>query len=107
MNEPISTLIGAAAGPARLVPLLQERSWEWSWHPMWGLWGIGGVVMLLGMLLFWILVLVTVLAGLRWLIGQGKASRADTALDILRQRYARGEIDRQEFETKKRDLAGS
>jgi uncharacterized membrane protein len=31
--------------------------------------------------------------------------RADAALDILRQRYARGEISREEFETKKRDLA--
>jgi len=29
----------------------------------------------------------------------------DTALDILRQRYARGEINKDESEAKKRDLS--
>ena len=28
----------------------------------------------------------------------------DEALEILRQRYARGEIDKQEFDARKRDL---
>jgi putative membrane protein len=30
---------------------------------------------------------------------------AETALDVLKKRYARGEIGKQEFEEKKRDLA--
>jgi len=37
-------------------------------------------------------------------MGQGGASREDSALDILNKRYARGVIDRQEFEKRKRDL---
>lgn len=46
-----------------------------------------------------------IVLGVRWLAGQGKQHRpADTALDILRQRYARGDIGKEEFEAKKRDL---
>jgi putative membrane protein len=99
------TVIGAATWTG-LLPLVQERGWEWGWgwHPMWGaMWPIGIAVMFT-VLLFWLLVLVGFFLGLRWLIGQGRASRPDPALDILRQRYARGEIDKNEFETKKRDL---
>ena len=69
---------------------------------MWGVWGIG---MGLLMLLFWGAVIVGVVLGIRWLLSQGKASESDTALNILRQRYARGEINQEEFEAKKRDLS--
>jgi putative membrane protein len=56
------------------------------------------------MLLFWALVIVGVVLGIRWLISQGKESRSDSALEILRQRYARGEINKEEFEARKKDL---
>jgi putative membrane protein len=85
--------------------LAQERPYEWGWggHPMmWGAWGFGMMIM---MILFWGLIIVAVVVGIRWLVGQGKESRPDSALEILRQRYARGEIDKDEFEAKKRDLA--
>ena len=83
--------------------LAQERTYEWGWgmHPMWGVWGIG---MMFIMLLFWGLVIVGVVLGIRWLITQGKESRSDSALEILRQRFARGEINKEEFEARKRDL---
>ena len=82
----------------------QERPYEWGWgmHPMmWGAWGFG---MMLMMILFWALVIAAVVLGIRWLLGQGKESRSDSALEILRQRYARGEINKEEFEAKKKDL---
>ena len=80
----------------------QDR--PWGWHPMWGMWGVWGLGMGLMMLTFWAVVIVGLVALVRWLSLQGRAPRADTALDILRQRYARGEINREEFEAKKQDL---
>jgi putative membrane protein len=84
----------------------QERGTDWGWgmHPMpwmWGAWGVGMMVM---MLVFWALVIAAVVLAIRWLAGQGERSRPDRALDILRERYARGEIDKNEFEAKQRDL---
>lgn len=93
------------------LPLAQERVYEWSWgmHPMWWMWGVGGVFMMLLMLVFWGLVIAGVVLGIRWLVRGGaepKAeSKSDSALQILRERYARGEIGREEFEAKKRDLS--
>ena len=87
---------------------VQERAYEWGWgmHPMgWmgGMWGIGMMFM---MLLFWFLVIGSLVLGVRWLLSQDKERRgSDSALEILRQRYARGEINKEEFETKKRDLS--
>jgi putative membrane protein len=70
---------------------------------MWGVWGIGMILM---MLVFWGVVIVGIVLGMRWLVAQGRDSRAtDSALDILRQRYARGDISKEEFEAKKKDLA--
>lgn len=82
----------------------QERFYEWGWemHPMWWWgWGLGMMVL---MLLFWVLVIVGLVVGIRWLLGQGRESRSDSALEILRQRYARGEINKEEFEARRRDL---
>jgi putative membrane protein len=50
--------------------------------------------------------------GIRWLIRNsehksgGPSGGDDTALALLRQRYARGEIDATEFEERKRTLGG-
>jgi uncharacterized membrane protein len=66
--------------------------------------GAWGMAMMLGMFLFWVLVLVGVMLAIRWLVAQGREPRADRALEVLRERYARGDITREEFETRKRDL---
>lgn len=78
---------------------------------MWGHWDAGGpgyFGMGLGMLLFWGLVIVAVVVVVRWLTGRRDpdASPRQAALDILAQRYARGEIERAEYEQKRRDLQG-
>jgi len=80
----------------------QKRPYEyWGMHYMWGPWGIG---MMLLMLVFLGLVIAALVLGIRWLVTQGREPRTDSALDILRQRYARGEIDKDQFEAIKRDL---
>lgn len=58
----------------------------------------------LGMALFWAVLVGGLLFVGRWLWGRGTVSRADSALDILKKRYARGEITKQEFEDMKRDV---
>ncbi len=76
----------------------------------WG-WGMGG--MLVGMVLFWVVFIAAIVMLVRCMMrcggaGQrsdaGRRQRENTALDILKERYARGEIEREEFEQKKRDL---
>lgn len=83
----------------------QERFYEWHWemHPMWS--GAWAIVMILVMVLFWALAIVGFVLGLRWLVGKGSSPRSDSALTILRERYARGEINKEEFEQKKKDLS--
>jgi putative membrane protein len=76
------------------------------WHHMneYG-WGWGG--MMLGMLLFWAVLVAAIVMLMKYALGRGDAGRRErekTALDILKERYARGEIEREEFEQKKHDL---
>jgi putative membrane protein len=56
-------------------------------------------------LVFWGLVVVALVLGIRWLITQGREPRTDSPLDILKRRYARGEIDKEEYEAKKREIS--
>ena len=61
---------------------------------------------------FWIGLIALVVLGIRWLIRRDEANRTmrppgeDTAMELLRQRFARGEIDAAEFEERKRALGG-
>lgn len=71
----------------------------------WGGWmpGFGWILMLL----FWALVILGVAALVKWLaggMGENRRPPEKGALQILEERYARGEIGREEFEQKKHDL---
>jgi|SRR5581483_6663833 len=80
----------------------------WQMHDWMG-WGWGG--MWLGPL-FMVVLLALVIVGIaglvRWLAGSATqgAGRERTARDVLDERYARGEIDREEYLRRRDDLAG-
>jgi putative membrane protein len=60
----------------------------------------------LGLLLIFLFVVVAVMA-VRWLWGQKLpfvAADQENALEILKKRYARGEVSKDEFEKIKRDI---
>jgi putative membrane protein len=70
----------------------------------WSDWGpLGWLAMFVGMVLF-VIVIVAVVWALIRLLNQGQTPRSDASLEILRQRYARGEITQAEFEEAKRML---
>ncbi len=58
-----------------------------------------------GMGLWWIVVLAVVI-WLVWVAGRGRQNKAsgESALDVLNRRYASGEISREEYAQKKRDI---
>lgn len=69
-------------------------------------WGFGGGLM---MVFFWVFIIILIV----WLV---KWSRTGTysespnfksALEVLKERYAKGEIDKKEFEEKSRDIKNS
>lgn len=55
------------------------------------------------------LVMIGIIVGIRWLVKSSNplgANRGpDRALEIIRERYARGEISREEFERMRQDLS--
>lgn len=57
------------------------------------------------MIAFWALVIFGVIYLIKLFAGRSKSGeKHETALDILKKRYANGEISKEEFETKKKDI---
>lgn len=72
----------------------------------WGMmnWGWGGMIF---QLLFWIVLIGVIIWGVKYITVSGQRSTLSSGegtLDILKKRYARSEIDKEEFEQKKKGL---
>ena len=110
---------GWIASAGAVVALLPGWAWaqsspgtdQYGWGPHMMGWGGGWSGMIFGPI-FMIVVLALVIAVavllVRWLGGPWQAASpqppARTPLDILKERFARGEIDKEEFEARRRIL---
>lgn len=71
------------------------------WGYDWGMMGFGWFFMVI----FWVLVIIGVIYLIKLIIPGAKCgTKEETALDILKKRYAKGEVSKEEFEEKKKDL---
>lgn len=97
-------ICGALLSPASSLAQQQGGRYDnWSPHMMWG----GGIMGGSFMIIFWILVIAAIFLGIRWAVKSGDTRGAvgkETALDVLKRRYASGEIDRDQFLAMKKDL---
>lgn len=81
----------------------------YGYGPQWGMMGgYGGFGMII-----WIVVLIAIVALVVWLVRSTASSgmhhlppRRSSGLDVLEERYARGEINRDEYLQKKKDIGG-
>jgi putative membrane protein len=88
---------------ARDRPLrLESAMMMWGDYDGWS-WGSHMLIPIV----FWLLVVAAIVLAVRWAVRAGRAAAApagETPLDILKKRFARGEITREELEDKKRVL---
>jgi putative membrane protein len=75
-------------------------SGPWFWGP--GLWFLGPLMMLV-----FLGAVVALAVGVMRRSCMGRGLLQDSAMEILRARYAKGEITRDEFEAMRRDLAAT
>jgi putative membrane protein len=116
MMKRFFSAFGAMAASLAVAPVIAWAAetpaapYGWGPHMMWG-WGWSGMIFgPLFMILVLSLVIAVAVLLVRWFAGpwQGMAPSqmppSRTPLDILRERFTRGEIDKQEFEERRRVL---
>ncbi len=99
----LSLVAAAAAAPVFAQPV--DGTYYHGHMDGWGM-GLFGLGM---MILFWGGLAVLIVLAIRWLgdqNGGGPGRRRSDALDILKERLARGEIDVEDFETRRKHLEG-
>ncbi len=82
-------------------------NWAYGYDGMMGSFGFGGFIFMVA----WWAVVAYVLVWIFKQVGHGcgghrSGAHHPSALEVLKERYAKGEIDKKEFEEKKRDIIG-
>lgn len=107
---PAALLLQVGTSFAQAAGNGSDESYFWGHGMMWDSGNWGGFGFFLGPA-FMVLVLVAIVAGILYLVrGLGQSSHqaqsdpTNTALAILNERFARGEIDLDEFEERRKQL---
>jgi putative membrane protein len=77
------------------------QGWGWGWGPGW--WIVGSFLWIV----FWVVVIVVLIGLLRGRRTPGEGRSMTPALRILEERYAKGEISREEFLERRSVLSGT
>ncbi len=115
MNKDIRTAIiigGVIIAVLVVVPIVLGAISGWRYgYGMMGPWMMGnfgwGWFMPIFMIIFWGLIIwgiVALVHGISSSKSTGSSTQAESALDLLKKRYARGEINKEESEEKKKAL---
>ena len=80
--------------------------WPNMMSGIYGGWSIVGMIL---MFVFWALIITGIILLIVWIVRRvsypGRdLSRTDKAIEILKERYARGEINKEDFEKMKKDM---
>ncbi len=80
------------------MPGPPQGRWPWHYSMIGGGWGM----------LIWVIIIFIILGGIvllvRYIFPQTGSRSSENSLEILKKRFAKGEIDKEEFEAKRKDL---
>ncbi len=75
----------------------------WDHMQGYGLMGLGGIFGLI----FWLLLIVGLILAIKWVLGASSSGgKSLSALEILKQRYASGEISEEQYHRMKKEIQG-
>lgn len=99
---------GSSMGVMMGMPMMGMMNWGGGDSNMMS-WGLGSIGLFgwVFMILFWSLLILGIVALIKWIAVQGKPGgekSGQSPLEILKTRYAKGEINKKEYEEMKKEL---
>ena len=114
MDRNLKTVLiigGIVIGVIVILSVVPGLIWGWQdyGYGMMGTGMMGGYGTMFLMPILWIVVIGLIIWAVAAAVrrpgdSESTAKSADSALEILKRRYARGEINKEEYETKKKDI---